>query len=431
VAPCAKMGRMEAQVVLKPASAPRFYANLESIRGLAALSVVFVHCLGAFRATAYASGLGATALAIFSSAFNGRNAVVLFFVLSGFVLYESIRGAVVSARLFLSFMIRRAFRIIPIAYAGLTLAALYVFLSRPNASVLATGADWFVRGFDRLTFINVFFNFVFLENGLDVVYWTLSVELIASLLFVPLSRIGRIGGWATQVALQGGLLAVSYRYVGRITWIRLLWLPILPGFFVYFFCFHLGILVNRLRHDEGDSISLAGGHGKRDLAAAVVGATMLCCAHSMLGPWLAETLPFAYKSEAAEIWLEALGSCLIVYGCSGRANRIVDRVLGSRVMRYLGRLSFGIYALHVVVLKPLFVLIVSRFGDHFSTFPLMGSLLALSTVVPLSIALAHLLNVLVEAPAIRLGRNLVRRARLTTADRGLGDEALTRPGAAT
>jgi peptidoglycan/LPS O-acetylase OafA/YrhL len=90
----------------------------------------------------------------------------------------------------------------------------------------------------------------------------------------------------------------------------------------------------------------------------------------------------------------------------------LDATLGRIAIRYLGQLSFSIYAIHIVVLKPVFVLIVLWLGVYFATSPLLGPLLALAIVVPISITLAHLMHGLVEVPGIRLGRLLVSRAGL-------------------
>lgn len=426
----------DASAASKRESAATFYGNLESLRGIAALSVVVVHCLGAFQSTARATGSAATAIVAFGNAFNGRNAVVLFFVLSGFVLSESIWDQAISPHLFSAFIVRRAFRIVPVAYTALAVAALYLlFSARPSSEVIQEGAEWFVNGFQRPTLISLFLSFVFLSNQIVVVYWTLYVELMASLLFVPLLWASKLGGWTTQLGLQFVLLLASYRYTGQVTWLHVLWLPLLPGFLTYFFCFHLGILVNRLRHQvRAGPRRDARYHGVQtkvlEPVIAALGAYILCYAHSTVGTQLSTLLPFMHKPDALQIVLEAAASCLLVYGCSGPENRFLDATLGSRPMRYLGKLSFGIYAVHIVVLKPVFVLIVSRLGVYFEDAPLLGPLLALTIVIPTSIILAHLMHIFVEAPGIRFGRQLIRWAGLVDTDQRTARKVLEQPNAA-
>jgi peptidoglycan/LPS O-acetylase OafA/YrhL len=413
----------DATTASRPHPAPVFYGNLESIRGLAALSVVFVHCLGVFRSTAHAAGLGGIAYSLFVDAFNGRNAVVLFFVLSGFVLCESVRGDIISLRLFLAFIVKRAFRIVPVAYAALAFATLYLFLfAPPPGRALEESAEWFLRGFQRPTLTLLLANFTFLSNQIVVVYWTLYVELMASLLFVPLFWLSGLGGWAAQIGVQIALLLISYRFAGQPGWLHLLWLPVLPAILTYFFCFHLGILVNRLRHQFDDRTMQSGSRGVQaeviDLAAVTFGVYVL-----------SEITPIAYNGDAVEIVLEAFGSCLLVYGCSSPRSRLLDATLGRIAIRYLGQLSFSIYAIHIVVLKPVFVLIVLWLGVYFATSPLLGPLLALAIVVPISITLAHLMHGLVEVPGIRLGRLLVSRAGLLGDGRRVARDALSRSSA--
>jgi peptidoglycan/LPS O-acetylase OafA/YrhL len=413
---------------------PVFYKNLESLRGLAALSVVVVHCVGCFQSSAHATGFGARILALFFDAFNGRNAVVLFFVLSGFVLCESIRQEATSFRLLYGFLIRRAFRIVPVAYVALIFAVLYLFLCpSPDSEVLSESAQWFRRGFERPTPILVLADFAFLSNQSIVVYWTLYVEFAASLLFVPLVWMSRLGGWTVQICLQTILLLASYRYAGETGWLHLLWLPVRPAFFIYFFCFHLGIMFNRLRHRIPGGSSHTGNPGgtRSEIIngiTAMLGAYVLCYAHSTIGASLSKLLPLGYKPEALQIALEALGSCLLVYGCSGVRNRLVDWILGSAPIRYLGKLSFGIYAIHIVVLKPVFVFVASRFGSSLIDHPLLGPILAVTIVVPLSIVLAHLMHRLIEMPGIRLGRRLVAPAQLRGAPRASTSEAMEDSG---
>jgi peptidoglycan/LPS O-acetylase OafA/YrhL len=100
----------------------KFFGNLESIRGLAALSVVVVHCIVAFALVDQNAG----AVRLILDIANGRNAVVLFFVLSGFVLSESLAHSSKSSRPILVFVSKRLFRMLPLAYVGLILSAFYL-----------------------------------------------------------------------------------------------------------------------------------------------------------------------------------------------------------------------------------------------------------------------------------------------------------------
>src|SRR5450432_1778143 len=97
----------------------RFIPSLESARGFAALSVCLFHTAG----QPFQDGVVLaknTPVGIF---FNGQGAVILFFVLSGFVLRSSLekRRASGGAALATDFLIARIFRLFPVVIATVLL----------------------------------------------------------------------------------------------------------------------------------------------------------------------------------------------------------------------------------------------------------------------------------------------------------------------
>src|SRR5689334_13689767 len=98
-----------------------FIQRFESLRGIAALMVAATHTLMVPFSTSAAQAKVASVLAVLC---NGRAAVTLFFVLSGFVLGLAIRRAEAGFAVeFLRYAIRRIFRIWP-AFLCVTLLAL-------------------------------------------------------------------------------------------------------------------------------------------------------------------------------------------------------------------------------------------------------------------------------------------------------------------
>ncbi len=69
---------------------------------------------------------------------------------------------------------------------------------------------WFTNGYGRPAARDLAANFRFLSNRIDVVYWSLSVELAASAVFVPLVYVVRRFGVAAQAGLLMALVAISY-----------------------------------------------------------------------------------------------------------------------------------------------------------------------------------------------------------------------------
>jgi peptidoglycan/LPS O-acetylase OafA/YrhL len=98
-----------------------------------------------------------------------------------------------------------------------------------------------------------------------------------------------------------------------------------------------------------------------------------------------------------------------IWSRSGVSLRSRYFALGSSPLRYLGAISYPIYAIHLCILKPMFVFAVTHFGGAISGRPLLGPLFALGTVIPLSIIAAHLLHKLVEVRGIELGRKAIKK----------------------
>jgi peptidoglycan/LPS O-acetylase OafA/YrhL len=381
----------------------KFFANLESLRGLAALSVVVVHCIVAFALVDQNAG----AVRLVLDIANGRNAVVLFFVLSGFVLSESLAHGRSSTRPILVFISKRLFRMLPLAYVGLILSAVYLNFLYDGRNLSDYAAPWFLSGFYRPGVPDFIANALFISNRLNVVYWTLAVELLASLVFVPLFFLDQRLKWIGNGALLLILLLLAWSFFNHLYLLNHFLGPLqfLCG---YFFCFQIGIIANRQRsHKKGRTLF------NPDASLIVLGLALLCLAHSAIADILSIPRdagnPAGGPLDYYEVVLEALGSGLLVYGASGASSGIINFALGSSPLRYLGAISYPIYAIHLCILKPMFVLAVTYFGGAISRRPLLGPLFALGTVIPLSIIAAHILHKLVEVRGIELGRKAIKK----------------------
>jgi len=91
-----------------------------------------------------------------------------------------------------------------------------------------------------------------------------------------------------------------------------------------------------------------------------------------------------------------------------RAGRLTTLTLG-RAMQYLGRISYSLYLVHMLVGTPSMRFGIRLLGRHPSFVEALG-LTVLSTGV--SILAAHLMFVIVERPATRLSQRM--RGRRTT-----------------
>ena len=120
------------------------FEELQVLRGYAASMVVIVHCIAAWQPLAERDEFSRTAADVLLIPISGRAPVILFFVLSGFVLTHSLLNSQGGRWSIVAFYVRRLFRIMPAAIAGLVLMILAAEFARRTVPSWANQAD---RGF--------------------------------------------------------------------------------------------------------------------------------------------------------------------------------------------------------------------------------------------------------------------------------------------
>ena len=338
---------------------------------------------------------GSALLMTFFDAVNGRNAVVLFFVLSGFVLSESLQRSGLSPRACISFLVRRACRLLPLIYVMMAVSAVYLYLFLPREDLSRFGANWLLIGYFRPAPRELIDAITLQDYRINSVYWTLYVELIGSLLFIPIfwltARVNCVGRLLFLVAL----MVVSF--IGRDTLFPL-----------YFFCFELGLLAHRLRSFADSRSPTSRKTHFIEPLAALVGVYMVAYAHSTIGNWVFQ-IAGGQLDAGVLVWIEVViegfGAAILIFGCSS-GSRIVRAILGNRPLRILGTLSFSLYCIHFIVLKAIFPIWVALFGEALIDRPLLGPLLNIGFVVPVSLLLSAFMHSWVELPGIAAGRKI-------------------------
>jgi peptidoglycan/LPS O-acetylase OafA/YrhL len=151
-----------------------FLPRIESLRGLAALTVVGYHAWGHFSDTPV-SGWDAVAFQALKGLTNGIGAVVGFFVISGFVLARSLQANPDPIRYFRS----RFFRLFP---AAVIVVALLSFLHEWFGIYVMYEGD-FSPG-------NIILNMLMIRTDINAVMWSMKVECFATplILFLRLAR---------------------------------------------------------------------------------------------------------------------------------------------------------------------------------------------------------------------------------------------------
>jgi peptidoglycan/LPS O-acetylase OafA/YrhL len=330
---------------------------LDVARGLAALMVLAEHGLDCCFPDCLSSLLGRGNL--------GRAGVMLFLLVSGFIIPASIETGGSNAR----FWLRRFFRLFPAYWLSIAVAFGFCGFSgwhSPEAP-LKTG-DWFLN----LTMLQGFFN----RPHVWGVFWTLQLELVIYASF-SLLYASRLWKWSGRIAV---LAMTAYFVIG-------LSRPLLEGkpfgvggnSFLYFAPL-LGFVAQR---------HMAGLIGHRGLPAVVLGQAFL--------------LPTVWLVNHALFPAEMTGACLWNLICTwGIACSCFFLLLAARRKRmppggcWLGRISYPVYLFHpfvLVVLGP-------------ANWPAWVFLPALLASVLL---LAEAVHRLVERPGIALGRAVERR----------------------
>jgi peptidoglycan/LPS O-acetylase OafA/YrhL len=266
-------------------SKPGFIPRLESLRGLAAVSVLAYHSFSQFIDTNV----------------TGMAPVVLFFVLSGFVLARSLTNNPSPKEFFR----HRLFRLFPAAaFVVLLLTGLH---SRFGLHV------GYEANFDPL---NIVLNALMIRHDINGVMWSMTVECFATPLIFLSVWTFKTHGSAPLLALVALLFGLSF--VGS-------YAHLLGG--VPLYAFIVGILL----HFEG--AYLADKVQRWPAAVAIAAVTIFCFCGLK-------------KQTAPIILLEVFSSGTLVLLIAFLPDAQMFRFLDAVLVRFYGRISYSFYLLH-------------------------------------------------------------------------------------
>lgn len=352
---------------------------LDGVRGVAALVVVVFHYLSAFvpaltpDQTPDPYWLADTPLAIL---FNGPFAVIVFFVLSGFVISSSAHKPY---SLPLTIALRYFRLTVPMLVS--VVAAWLLLISFPNeATRLAaiTGTPWLSKTFNGE--IPPLFSAV--EDGTFEVYlhgisrfnnalWSMRPELIGSVAIYVIYAFVRRGAYLV------GTLAVLF--------FLLLW----KGHSYYYEAFIFGALIqeawtaNRLT-------------GLNAALALVVGVVLGSESGDFASRYRLDFLPMPIRPGVEDGLIYPVAAALIVYACL--KSTAASRFFQVGPCLFLGRISFGLYLIHVPVVYTLAIAVALAFWPM---SPIVVSL-GLFLFVAVCISLGWLMTLVFDAPTLRV-----------------------------
>ncbi|HEY4096321.1 MAG TPA: acyltransferase [Baekduia sp.] len=369
-------------------------AELDAVRGLAAVCVVLGHLTLALVAVGTASrsnGLTPWNVLLYSPLhvlFDGGAAVIVFFVLSGFVLavsYESGRQT------YGGFLVRRVARIwIPyaVAVAGAMLLATVI---ADNAIPGTSG--WFTAPWRDAVGVVPLLQHVSLigHYGNDAEYlpviWSLTDEMRISIVFPVLIAAVAAFGWRRSVVASVVLTAIGLALSRKVS----------ADFATleYVLCFVAGIVLAAHRRTLVERLR---SWSRRDRQLLFAVALLLFTWESWYPPaWAPGPLSSVVHSEGVHVVFETAGAAAFIV--LAQVPGPVHDLLLRRLPQYLGRISYSLYLVHTTVLLAVGHLL----GGHVALAWL------LAPVFLVSIAVADLMQRTVERPAQRLGRRWAGR----------------------
>jgi len=337
---------------------------LDGVRGLAALYVVLHHALAMSVACDPRVNVDFPYACVFAS---GSNAVVLFLCLSGYCLMRPVHKSLLAGGTgfssgILSFIVRRARRILPVYYVCLAIAvSLIAFHAHLNRGELGHNAWVSPTSIAH----HIFLTYDLLAQPLvrvqlDPPMWSLAVEWHIYFLFPIMILIWRKWGFVWSLLTTYALSQVVY-----------LSAPIDEHYMAYPTVFLLGCAAYMVAQSD----------------------SAVCKALRSRVPWLAvAALGVCFQPTINDVLLTLTVYAPLLIGLS--ESRFWGNVAGCRPLAFLGRISYPLYLIHF----PIMALwlnyvdpIVSQHGQM--TYPYLvvaGSALSLLG--------AWILHVLVERP---------------------------------
>lgn len=348
--------------------APHFSA-LGSVRGLAALFVCLSH-------VALAYPLPHTFRLLFDTAVNAHGAVVLFFILSGFVLCHSWKRFPPRTTSIILFYLRRAFRILPTLWVVTTIAIIFLAIAPPPA--VGTFSEWFMRFNHPLSKRDIVLGYLVMDNEVLPPVWTIYVELGGSLAIPALTwLLSRNRRTALLALLALAIIAVPASALPNAFW---------PA--VYMVDFGIGIAL---------ALYPIAMNRRLAISAAVVGMLLLTVGRPLFfllqtGMW--QDGLFGFASGGATL-VETAGGGLLIAGLI--SGNLPTGWLDWRPLYLLGEWSYSFYLSHFAVER----LVANTFPI---ADPVHGTAILAVGTVALTLPLSYLLYRYVELPSIRIGK---------------------------
>jgi peptidoglycan/LPS O-acetylase OafA/YrhL len=332
---------------------------------MAALAVVGFHVSNQFYAGPAHGWFDGFAFWILTALLNGFGAVVVFFVLSGFVLARSLDANPDPTRFFRN----RIFRLFPAAIFTVT---------------LLTGLHWqfgILVG-DKASFDtpNVILNLLMIKSDINRVMWSMTVECVATPLILLSVWLFHRHGERPLWILVAVLLGLSP--IGQYSQLLGGYTTLAP-----LYAFVVGVLI----HFRGARISSL--IGPRLHATAIIAVAIFCFCGTR-------------TQSALVVMLECLSSATLVVLIAYRPNAGLFDPLDFKLSRFYGKISYSFYLLHLLGIL-LANRILALLDFPVSALPIFAATILLTLVsILITTPAAYLSWRFVEVPAIKFAKNI-------------------------
>ena len=296
--------------IQRPTWLPPYIPELQGLRGLAVLGVLFYHCHPRLEGTW-----------VHSASLWGWTGVNLFFVLSGFLITSILLEAQGKPRYFRNFYMRRALRIWPV----------YVLL----LAVCYAQSDWFIgpRPWEAIKASPWLAYIFFVQNLFHLALppaisptWSLAIEEQYYFLWAPLVRFLR-RPWMLSAVLTAALVASPLL---RLTY----WAWITP--------------THTLTHLDGIAWGSLLALGLHTLPLSRRVWLWMGLAAIPLGLWAAATVAGGTAFLDSSLAVAFAGAVLASIASTGARNPL-SAALRRGPLPFYGRISYGLYMTHIMV----------------------------------------------------------------------------------
>lgn len=381
------------------------FVQLDALRGLASLAVLFSHIMLFLTPLSMNVVLHALLTKTYSPVqifVNGNGAVILFFVLSGFVLSLPLLDG--KSQSYPGYLVKRFFRIyVPYILSfliALVCLALVPKIGHPNPSLSDYFINKWTHGISSRVIIEHVLGIVNVHTeALNNAYWSLVHEMRISILFPFIVLLLRKIRWHYTVLISLTLFGVTVitDIVGFQTSTEMNTTYLHS--FHYLSIFIYGMLLAKHRSAIVNGFQALKGRFKYSIFAI-----SLVCYNSSYA-----VIKVLYKLGITVLFERILREQIIAIGVIGfviiaLSSRRIGNALQTPIPLFLGNISYSLYLYHIVV----FMSLMRGLMEYIS----LPYLLLLSLVV--SIVVAYIAWITIEKPTIAIGRRIAKRLQNRT-----------------